>query len=42
MHKLLIILIGVLMVAVILISDSHGGKVHNRDQVFQLKPPVND
>nr|DAL43279.1 MAG TPA_asm: protein of unknown function (DUF4969) [Caudoviricetes sp.] len=39
MRKIFILLLALAMAAIILIADSHGTKVHNRDQIFSLNAP---
>lgn len=36
MRKLVIIILGLIMAAVIIIADNHSHKVHSRDQVFSV------
>jgi len=36
MRKLIIVIMGLIMAAVIIIADNHADKVHSRDQVLSL------
>lgn len=36
LRKIVIILLGLIMAAVIIIADKHADKVHSRDQIFTL------